>query len=70
MKLVFSAGLSVAAAFFASEIYIRLYVYNSGTTRAEHSDDYGMAFYSLVTAACAFCFVAIACMVYFAKKHD
>lgn len=70
IKLIFSLTLSSAVAFLASEIYIRLYILKSGTTRAAHSDDYGMAFYSLVIAAIAFCLVAIACMAYFAKQHN
>ena len=70
LNLVFGFGLSLAAAFFAAEVYIRIYIHNSGTARAAHADDYGMAFYSLVIAVSAFCFVAITCMVYFAKLHN
>lgn len=68
LKLIVSLGLSLASAIFVPEMYIRFYVYSSGTTRAAHSDEYGMAFYSLVIAAITFCVVAILCMAYFAKR--
>lgn len=78
LKLIFSSGLSLASAIFVSEMYLRFYVYYGGTTRGVHSDDYGMAFYSLVIAAITFCVVAISCMTYYGKqlsqklggKHD
>lgn len=70
IRLVLSFGISLATAFIAAEIFIRIYIYNSGMPRAEHSDDYAMAFYTLVTAASVFSVVAIFCVAYIGKSFN
>jgi hypothetical protein len=69
--LLFAIGalLSIGAAAISIEIYVRAYVYFSGTARSAHSDDYGMAFDAVLVAGSVFVITGIACYFFFRTRN-
>lgn len=69
-KIVLSFLFSILCAVAAVEIYIRTYVYETATIRADHSDDYGMAFNGLLLGLVVFFVTAVLCVIFFSKKPN
>ena len=70
LRVLIGVAISIAASALAVEIYVRFYVFLSGTERSAHANDYGMAFDALIIGASVFIAAAIiCCYVALRKKH-